>query len=140
MLKRKTRAKKRKPKTCSQCGRTGHTRQTCKTELNPGIEIDTSAINKDRELGHKLLKESKQKVEREEIDGLVPATGLWIVNHSRKKIAGKICYVKRTGEVVWKSALGATTATPQEVFKKEEYSYLENLEPEMLSWNIVGRS
>lgn len=145
MLKRKPRStkkktKKRKPKTCSRCGRIGHTAPRCSSELNPDVEIDTKPINKDRELGHKLLEKQTETVEREEIDGLVPATGLWIINHTRQKIAGKILYVKKDGRVVWKSALGATTATQQNIFKQEGYSYCKDLEPEMLSWNIIGRS
>lgn len=142
LKKRKARAKKKRQVTCSVCNTVGHNARGCPSKNQPIIETkaETSfskAKAKQKELGHKILAEKKKKVEREEIDGLAPQKGLWIVHHLRKKIAGKISKVKRNGEVVWKSALGAIISTDQQKLIKEGYSYIKDLEPEMLRWKII---
>jgi len=131
-----------KKRRCGICGGIGHNARSCSEKDKPlvvaqSVSTQSRAKKKEKELGHKLLAEKNKKVDREEIDGLIPAKGLWIVHHPRKKIAGKIVKVKKNGDVVWRSALGASITTPQNSFKEEGYSYLIDLEPEMLLWKIV---
>lgn len=129
---------------CGVCGKKGHNARTCprnkKVELEP-INVQpvisfSDAQAKKKEQAHKILKEQNQKVERQEIDGLIPVAGLWIVNIKRKRIAGKITQVKRNGEVTYHTALGASVSTAQERLKEAGYSYIQDLEPEMLRWRV----
>jgi hypothetical protein len=134
---------KPKGRKCSICNTFGHYASTCPNKDKPVIEAPSSfsaAKQKKKELGHQLLKEKNKKVDRVEVDGLTPQKGLWLVNFKRKKIAGKIVQVKRNGSVVWKCALGALNTTPQERLIEMEYSYIQDLEPEMLNWKIIGRN
>jgi hypothetical protein len=125
---------------CSICFTRGHNSRTCPNKNKP-VAQSTSTFSrrkeKEKELGHKLLAEKRKKVEREEIDGLVPTAGLWVVHHKRKKIAGKIVKVKRNGDIIWRSAGGASVTTAQETLIDEGYSYITDLEPEMLRWRII---
>jgi len=137
--------KKKRQRKCSICSTLGHNAATC-PDKNKTIEeiIGTKsslsrAAKKEKELGHQILKDKKKKVERIEIDGLIPQKDMWLVNLKRKKIAGKICKVKRNGDIVWRSVLSATVITPQEKMIENGYSYLKDLEVEMLGWEIVGR-
>jgi hypothetical protein len=122
---------------CSRCHRTDHNVRTCKVELNPELKLDIRPISKELELGHKILAEQRKIVEREEINGVLPNAGYWIISPKRKKIAGKISSVKRNGEIVWKSSLGAVMTTKQSLFSQSDYCYVTDLEPEMLRWNII---
>ena len=131
---------------CSVCHKPGHNSQTCPKRLKKSINSEpinvqpvisfSDAQTKKKEQAHKILKEQNKKVERQEIDGLLPATGLWIVNIKRQRIAGKITQVKRNGEVTYHTALGASVSTPQERLKEAGYSYIQDLEPEMLRWRV----
>lgn len=130
---------------CGVCGKKGHNARTCprnkKVELEP-IDVQpvisfSDAQAKKKEQAHKLLQQQNQKVERQEIDGLLPAAGLWIINYKTKRIAGKITQVKRNGDVTYHTSLGASVSTKQEDLKKYGYSYIQDLEPEMLRWRVT---
>ena len=143
----KLESNKPKKRKCSICSTYGHDARNCPSKNKPieevlGIESISSlprAKKKEKELGYQILEEAKKKVDRVEVDGLMPQKGLWLVNFKRQKIAGKIVQVKRSGGVIWKDCLGALITTPQETLIEKEYSYLTELEPEMLSWKIIGR-
>ena len=131
---------------CSICHKPGHNSRTCSKRLQKStnsepIDIQpvisfSDAQTKKKEQAHKLLQQQNQKVERQEIDGLLPAAGLWIINYKTKRIAGKITQVKRNGDVTYHTSLGASVSTKQEDLKKYGYSYIQDLEPEMLRWRI----
>jgi len=104
---------------CSVCGEYGHNKATCK------------------QFGREVLAEQTQKVDRIEVNGIVPQKGLWILSEIKKKIAGKIVQVKRDGRIVWKGINGICVTQQQEEIINNNYIYSE-LEPEMLLWNVVG--
>lgn len=142
------REKKKKQRKCSICNTFGHNARGCPNKNKPieeTLNIDTVSISsaarkrKEKQLGRQILEEQNKKVERVEVDGQIPKRGLWLVNTEKQKVAGKISKVKRDGTVLWKDCLGAIIPTNQNTLIEQGYSYIEELEVEMLSWKIVGR-
>jgi hypothetical protein len=135
----------KKKRKCSICNTLGHNARTCPEKDKPieqSLNVKptstlSEAKKKEKELGHSILAAQKKKVEREEINGLTPQKGLWVINSTSRKIAGKIVKVKRNGDIVWKSSSGASIVTNQQKIREEGYSYLTDLEPEMLKWKII---
>ena len=109
----------KKQRVCSTCEKPGHTAKTC-----PGI-IPT---------GHQILIDSKKKAPREEINGIKPSKGLWIINRDKKKIAGQIDFIKRNGIIVWHStASSALVESKPETFKNSGYEYIKDV-PQEEGW------
>lgn len=124
---------------CSLCEQPGHNVRNCpsKPKKPEPVKPKKAGRKTDKEIGRAILAKEGKKEARQEIAGLKPKTGLWIINVERKKIAGRITQVKRNGDIVRKTAHGATIATPQKLLKEEGYSYVEQLEVEMLIWRIM---
>jgi hypothetical protein len=137
------RKKKPKGRKCSICDTHGHNARTCPNKNKPIVESSVKTISKkklkDKELGRKILAEKAVVEDRIEVEGLVPRKNYWLVNKDRQKIAGKILQVKKNGDILWKDIFGATQATNQKRLIDQGYSYIEDLEVEMLDWNILGR-
>jgi len=111
---------------CGRCNQTGHDIRRCSVNLEEIPE------------GHRLLLEQKQKVDRiPDKNGVEPHKGLWVVSYSRKKIAGKIIQVKKTGEIVWENMRGAYITSQPSTFKDSDYVYCD-LEPNMLKWEVIN--
>lgn len=110
------------PKGTRQCGKCmsyGHNARTCgqpRAAVLPPPKTMT-------EIGHEIL---TAKAPRIPIDGTKPQKGLWIVNPDRKRCAGLISYVKRTGEVVWRDFYGVFTESSQRTFSESGYKYAED--------------
>lgn len=101
---------------CGNCGQTGHNVRTCKKQRQEDY-----------------LSSLPQEVDREAINGVKPKRGLWIVNPERQRIAGKILYVRKSGQVVYENKLGAHVESEQDTIERSGYQYVE-LEPKMLAW------
>lgn len=109
----------KKQRLCSKCKLSGHNSKTCKGPIP---------------IGHQLLIESKKKAPREEINGIKPGKGLWIINRDKKKIAGQIDFVKRNGIIVWHSTTAnALVESKPETFKDSGYEYTKEI-PQGEGW------
>ena len=115
---------------CGKCGLTGHYKSTCGTQTQPTHNIPK---------GHQILAEQNKKVDRvEDETGNIPKKGLWVLSPEKKKIYGQILYVKRSGEIVWQSIMGANVESSQQMLLENKCIYGE-LEPIMLrDWKMVN--
>ncbi len=68
---------------------------------------------KDR--GRAIVAESQRDLRGEAvIDGVAPRKGMFLVNHARRRVYGRIVRVRRSGAVVWERLVGScSVATPK---------------------------
>ncbi len=113
----------KKQRICSKCKKSGHNTRTC-----PGIVP----------VGHQILIDEKKKAPRGEINGIKPKKGIWIINRDKKKIAGQIDFVKKSGIIVWRSiSVNALVESTQETLKGAGYEYSEEM-PQGDGWINVN--
>ena len=62
-----------------------------------------------------------------------PRKGLWFVSQSRKRIAGKILYVRSTGGFVYENSLGCHCESDSIKAAESGYQFVD-LQPKMLIW------
>jgi len=124
---------------CGLCGQLGHNARTCPNKNKTETQINSEESRlRAKEEAHRLLQQQRQKKERIPINDIVPKKGYWIVNVDKKKVAGRISYFKKSGEVVWEDTLGTFIATEQIKFINNGYEYVSAFEPYMLRWEVVG--
>jgi len=114
---------------CSVCNKIGHNARTCPNKNKTQENIP---------MGHQILQEQKKKIQRKDIDGIIPKKGMWLINPKTKKVAGKISYINKKGEIVWEDSLGTFITSSHETISNSGYKYVDIIEPSMLRWNIVG--
>lgn len=116
---------------CKTCGNSGHNSRTCgrvKTEnpvetTQPQPETPTEALVANLD-GHRTIAQYAE-----------PKRGLWVVNPSRKRVAGKILYVKADNKTF--VYVDGYTAHHESIVDKVQaagYQFVE-LEPFMLYWS-----
>jgi hypothetical protein len=108
---------------CGNCGKTGHNARTCgRIDRNQKAESETENIEPN-------VNEAASSVEyNSDPDNPYfdqPKRGLWVVSPARKRIAGKILYVKSTGEVVYENVFGAHVESKQETIAEAKYKYID---------------
>lgn len=60
-----------------------------------------------KERGRAILEDTRRDLRGEAvIDGVQPRRGMYLVNHSRRRVYGRIVRVRRSGVVVWESLIG----------------------------------
>ena len=118
---------------CQQCLGYGHKKRTC---LGQAGKPDNSTRKSLVDIGREILAEQKKKVERIEVDGITPATGLWLVNPTRKRCAGMISRVKRTGEILWHDFYGMNAYSKQKDLINDGYKYLADM-PSGEDWSYL---
>lgn len=114
---------------CTKCQGFGHNSRTClgkeanerKTLLDKGLEI---------------LAQQNKKAERIEVDGVTPHRGLWLVNEKKKRCAGLISIIKKSGNIVWKDFDGVLVNSTQERIISAGYKYLFD-KPEGEDWTYL---
>lgn len=121
---------KKKQRTCKKCGGIGHDSRNCTSDF----------VKEDEEIpiGHQILQQQKEKVDRIPINNIVPQKGMWIVNVEKQRVAGRISYVKRTGEIVWEDCYMTLIESDPKVFVENGYEYACTIDPIMLRWSVVG--
>ncbi len=67
------------------------------------------------ERGRAIVAESRRDLRGEAvIDGVAPRKGMFLVNHARRRVYGRIVRVRRSGAVVWERLVGScSVATPK---------------------------
>ena len=111
--------------SCKNCGQSGHNRATCRAGKEELPEK------------YKILQESRAKVERVEINGNIPQKGLWLVNPTTNRVAGKILFVKRKGQIVWSDFMAAQVESEQSTFIQSGYEYRNDL-PTGEQWKYLN--
>lgn len=147
-------------KTCQKCGKLGHNARTCgkeKVAYQPtfqrqcGIcqgfghnartctgtpQVETVKRDTLLEVGRQLLAQEAVKVERIEVDGVTPQRGLWLVNTEKKRCAGLISMVRKSGEIVWKDFDGTLIESAQTRLVDSGYKYLAD-KPVGSEWSYL---
>lgn len=85
---------------CGNCGQAGHYKSTCKNSKTEEVSTSSSARTL-QEKGREILAEKRRK-NKALVGERKAERGLWIVNPERKRIAGQIARVKRSGVIVWR--------------------------------------
>ena len=125
--------------SCKNCGKDGHYAKTCSNNDLSTLEPEKVETGRSlREIGQKILKQENTVVERApDALGTVPAKGLWLVNLDRKRIAGKISQVKKTGEILWIDHWNCLIESSPETIKAGGYLFID-LEPKHLSFEVTS--
>jgi len=93
-------------------------------------------LTEDREHGHELLEKERTRVECETVGGVKPARGLWVFHPEKRKLAGRITMVRRTGAIVLRNYFGALFETTGDKLDTNGYTLAEQL-PEG-TWQTLG--
>jgi len=110
---------------CQKCGNLGHNARTCGKVPHPEQE-QVSERKTLVEIGRDLLEQEAVKAPRIPVDGTKPQKGLWLVNPDKKRCAGLIAYVKKSGKVVWRDFYGVFVDSSQASIIGSGYKYLED--------------
>lgn len=102
---------------CRKCNLSGHNSATCKYVP---CESQPKSL---KEIGREILQQDSIKAPRIEIDGLTPRRGLFIINATKKRCAGKILRIKKNGNVLWQTFHGVIVESKQSVLIAEHYKY-----------------
>jgi hypothetical protein len=84
--------------------------------------------------GREIRERESAKIPRQAIDGVVPKRGLWLVNTNRRRVAGVISHIRKTGAVVWRDHEGVFVDSSQESIMRSGYKYLADLSQEKEGW------
>jgi hypothetical protein len=109
---------------CSRCQGWAHNVRTCQNQLGKPVDSVRKTL---ADKGREILTEQNKKVERVAVDGVTPATGLWLVNPARKRCAGLISRVKRTGEILWHDFYGMNAYSKQKDLINDGYKYIADM-------------
>lgn len=127
--------------SCKNCGRAGHYAKTCtNNDLStlPPEKVETGRSL--REIGQKIIEQENAVVERVPDDfGTIPAAGLWLVNFARRRVAGKISQVKKTGEILWVDCWGCSVESDPKTIQDGGYKYVQ-LEAPYLMFEITAKN
>lgn len=115
---------------CGICGKSGHNARTCKHKRGQE-EIPAR---------HQILFDSQKKKNRRdlEINGIVPKRGLWLINRNKRKIAGKVKFVRKSGIIVWEDGGGMLVDSTHDTIVSSGYEFSYN-KPVDEGWKIIGK-
>lgn len=127
--------------SCKRCGQNGHYQKCCPNNDLSTLNLEKVDTGKSiRDIGRAILEKENAVVERVPDDlGTVPQKGLWLVNVDRKRVAGKISQVKKTGEILWSDCYSALIESDPKMILAAGYRYLE-LESHHLIFEITAKN